>query len=64
MPAVAARKGEIGEQLGNTAIENGTIVAASFVAKHASEPTVIPQIARLSWALIQSPLPSFRNIAL
>jgi hypothetical protein len=38
MPAVAARKGEIGEKLGNPAIENGAVVPAGFMAKRASQP--------------------------
>ena len=38
MPAVAPGKGEIGKQFWHSAIENGTVVPAGFVAKSASKP--------------------------
>jgi hypothetical protein len=36
--AVAARNGEVGEQLGKALIEDGAIVAAGFVAESRGKP--------------------------
>ena len=65
--AVAAGEGEIAEQLGDALVEDGAVVATGLVAEGASQPTfadrlggpVGPQMTRLSWASIQSPMTSF-----
>jgi hypothetical protein len=40
VPAVAASERELGKQPGNTLIQNGTIVSASFVAKGTCQPAL------------------------